>query len=267
MESAPTLSVVVVTYESAAFLPALAASLRPELEALPGGSEVVVVDNASRDDSARVAREAFPGAAVLVNGRNAGYGSAANRGWGATRAPRVLVMNPDVVVHPGALAALLRASGSFPEAAVIAPRLLNTDGSLQPSCRRFYTPATVLLQRTALGRLGLGRRAVRRHLMGDLDLSRSHQVDWVTGAVMLVHRGAVPEAGPFDPRFFLYFEDVDLCYRVRREGWITLYVPEAAMTHHHGRRSRAPSPWNADLRHHLVSYGRFLAKWGASPGV
>ncbi len=259
--AASLLTLILVTYDSARHLPALAASLAPELLLLPGAVEIVVVDNASQDDSVSLARALWPEAILLLNQVNVGYGRGANRGWQVSRGQYVLVMNPDVVVHEGSLSILLKSLQEHPDAGLVAPKLLNSDGSLQASCRRFYTFSTVLFQRTILGKWAPGRRGRNKHLMEDLDRSHIQEVDWVTGAVMLLPRDAVSETGPFDPRYFLYFEDVDLCYRLKRQGRPTLYVPDAVMTHHHGRASRRLSLFNPDLGHHLVSYGRFLVKW------
>jgi len=262
------LAVIVVTRDSARFLPGLRESLAEDLDAVPGGVEVVVVDNASSDGSAEAARSLFAGATVVENPGNTGYAAAVNQGWAATKAPAVLVLNPDVVVLPGAVRGLLAVLEARPRAGVAAPMLLNPDRSLQPSCRRFYTPGSLLAQRTPLGLLPPARRWRDHHLMADLDRSRPHEVDWVTGAAMLIRRSAVDGDGPFDPGYFLYFEDVDLCWRLSREGWTTVYVPASVMVHYHARHSSRMSLGNPYLRHHLASLARFLAKrWRAGGSV
>jgi GT2 family glycosyltransferase len=247
---------VIVTYNSRTFIGECLRSLREAGNV----SEILVVDNASTDGCAEVVSREYPEARLVVNEKNFGYARGVNRGLREARERYVLVLNPDVRLLPGSVEALWRAMESAPSVGIAAPKLLNPDGTLQYSCRRFYTFGTFLARRTFLRRLLPLRRVERRHLMMDEDHDRSMTVDWVIGGALLVRREAVEDVGPMDERFFLYFEDVDWCYRMSKRGWRVLYQPEAMMVHHH-RRESARSPMGRSLRTHIASSLRFYEKW------
>ncbi|MBA4377126.1 MAG: hypothetical protein C0395_00405 [Gemmatimonas sp.] len=222
---------------------------------------VTVVDNASTDPGLAAVREAHPGVRWLVNARNEGYARGCNRGLRAADADFTLLLNPDVVVQPGAIDALLRAAEAHPRAGLLGPQLLNEDGTIQESCRRFYTLGTLLMRRTVLGRLAPNSRAVARHLMRDFDHLATRPVDWVIGGCVLVRREAVARVGAMDERFFLYFEDVDWCYRMGQAGYDVLYVAESRFVHRH-RRDSARGPMRRSFWLHLTSLISFYEKWG-----
>jgi len=249
-------SVVIITYNSSAYIRDCLRSLR-EAACV---REVLVVDNASTDGSAELVARDFPEVRLLTNEKNVGYARGVNRGLRESREPFVLVLNPDVRVHPGAIESLWRRMEADPSIGIVGPKLLNPDGTLQHSCRRFYTLGTFIARRTFLRRvLPLGG-IERRHLMVDEDHDAAMTVDWLIGAAMLVRREAADEVGPMDERFFLYFEDVDWCYRMSKRGWRVLYLPEAVMVHHH-RRESARRPLGRTLRTHIASSLRFYEKW------
>lgn len=233
-QNKPEISVAVVAYNSARWLPDCLSSLKNA-----GGEfavEVLVVDNASRDGSADLVRREFPTVKLLVNRRNLGYARAVNQAARHTSGRYLLILNPDVVVNPGALEELRDHLERETDVALVAPRLLNPDGSLQYSCRRHYTWGTYLLRRAPLRHLLPHHTLVRRHLMMDWDHEQTREVDWVLGAAMMMRRDALGEE-IMDERYFLYFEDVDLCLRLQRQGWKVVYHPGATMTHVHRRES------------------------------
>ncbi len=259
MDSGPNLSAIVVAHNSGPELRRCLDSVRRE--ALREGitAELLVVDNASVDGCAD--SPLGDGVSVLKNPSNRGFGAAANQGFRAARGERVLLLNPDARLAEGALGHLMRALDEDPDAALVAPTLRLPDGSRQESPRRFYDLSAVLAQRTPWGATSAGRRARNHHLMDDVDLSGSLAVDWVTGAAMLLDRDAVTERGPFDERFFLYFEDVDLCRRLAGVGRSVRFVPEAVVDHDFRRGSRRHVPWNPLLWHHLVSGLLYAGRW------
>ena len=251
----PEISIVIVSYRTPEHL-------RRCLEVLAGdpvrrSREVLVVDNDSGDESVEVARS-FEGVRVIETGENLGFAGGVNRGLAESAGRFITVMNPDVEVRPGALDALADFLETHPEAGLAAPKLLNPDGTLQHSCRRFYTLTTLLLRRTFLGRLFPGAAPLRRHLMLDYDHDTPRAVDWVAGAMMTVRREALDDVGPMDDRYFLYFEDVDWCTRMQARGWSVHYVPEATVIHHWQRASRNFGP---AARRHLRSGLRFFDRW------
>ncbi len=206
-------------------------------------------------------REQFPACTWLLNEENRGYARGCNQGLAAVAAEYTLILNPDIVVLPGALDALVALADARPRAGIIGPQLLNDDGSIQESCRRFYTFKTLVLRRTVLGRIFPRSRTVARHLMRDFDHRAERPVDWVLGGCMLVRREALTRCGPMDERFFLYFEDVDWCTRMWRCGFEVLYTPAARFVHRH-RRASARGPLTRSFWLHLTSLVSFYEKWG-----
>lgn len=223
--------------------------------------QIVVVDNASDDPGLADVHRRYPECHWLLNTENVGYARGCNQGMAEVEAEYYLILNPDIVVQPGALDRLLAFADSHPRAGMVGPQLLNTDGSLQHSCRRFYTFRTLLLRRTFLGRIFPDSETVRRHLMADFDHQSSRPVDWVLGGCLLVRASAMARTGPMDERFFLYFEDVDWCYRMWQAGFEVLYTPEARFVHRH-RRQSAQRRFSRSFWLHLGSLISFYEKWG-----
>jgi len=256
------LSVVVVSFNSAEYLPACLGSLQqsPRWEET---LELFVVDNASTDGSADLVARDFPRACLLRNTENVGYARAVNQAWRQATGDALLVLNPDIVVRGDALAVLRGHLASHPDVGLVAPRLLNPDGTLQYSCRRHYTLATYLLRRTPLSRLFPDHPIVRRHLMADWHHAELREVDWALGAALMMPRTALG-ATVMDERYFIYFEDVDLCVRLRRQGWRIVYHPAAVMVHHH-RRASADGGWNRRKYEHLKSWIKFNLKHAGRP--
>lgn len=224
------------------------------------GLEVLVVDNDSGELAPGYVPSEFPWARLIAQDANVGYSRAVNLGIDEATGEYYLVLNPDIIVRPGALEALLESAARHPEAGIVAPKLLNPDGTLQHSCRRFYDLQTFLYRRTFIGKLRPESDVLRRHLMLDFDHLTPRVVDWVLGGAMLVRKTAVDEVGGMDERFFLYFEDVDWCYRMHRRGWRVLYEPTGEMEHHH-RRESAKKPLGKSFFSHLMSVVRFYEKW------
>lgn len=249
-------TVVIVHYRTPDLLDRCLESLAPYRAR---GVEVLVVDNASSELAPR-GLEALDGVTLLAQGKNLGYSKAVNLGLARTRGRYCVVLNPDIVVEPGSLEALLETAAAHPEAGIVAPMLKNPDGSLQHSCRRFYDFETFLYRRTPLGRLRPNAKALRDHLMLDYDHAETRVVDWVLGGAMIVRMQAVEEVGGMDERFFLYFEDVDWCYQMHRRGWRVIYEPGAVMIHDH-RRESARRPLGRSFFAHLSSVLRFYEKW------
>jgi GT2 family glycosyltransferase len=204
--------------------------------------EVIVADNASNDRSVMMIREEFPQAQLLVHTHNLGFGRGNNAAVPATRGRYVLFLNSDTVVMDCALDALITFGDARPDAGIVGPKLLNEDGSLQYSCRHFPNLGTGFFRNTPLGRLFPTNRFTRDYLMRDWDHASVRDVDWVSGAALLIRRDALERTGGFDESFYMYCEDVDLCYRVHEAGWRVVYYPGAQIRHIIGRSSdRVPT--------------------------
>jgi N-acetylglucosaminyl-diphospho-decaprenol L-rhamnosyltransferase len=212
-----------------------------------GVKDIVVVDNASTDDSRRLLAGLRPGVTWVDAGGNLGYGRAANRGATGSSA-HVLVCNPDLVVAPEAVRILAARLHSDDDLGIVGPRLHNRDGTIYPSARTFPD----LVDAMGHGLLGLvapHNPFTRRYRLLDWDHHDARRVDWVSGACLLVRRRAWEDVGGFDPSYFMYLEDVDLCWRAHRSGWDVLYEPAAEVTHAQGVSTRL-HPYRMLAVHH-----------------
>jgi len=225
----PPIAVAVVSWNTRELLRRCLESFAPEVDA--GRARVWVVDNGSSDGSVELVRERFGWAELIVPERNVGYGPAVNLVAERSAAEWVAPANADIEVRPGALEALLEAADGDLGAGAVAPRLIAPDGSAQHSVHHFPTlPFTALFN---LGVQRLDRRVGDRMcLEGYWEPTRPRRVDWALGAFLLVRRRAWDEIGGFEPRQWMYAEDLDLCWRLKRAGWATRYVPEARVLHH-----------------------------------
>jgi len=254
-----SVSVVLVTYESAEDLAACVGTL--PAAAGPHELEIVVVDNASRDASAEIARGL--GIKVLENPANLGLSRAIDRGAASTAAPWLLLVNPDTRLAPGSLARLLETAGADPTIGCVGPHLRNSDGSEYPTGRRF--PSIVVgAFHAALGTVWQGNPATRHYHMRDVDRSRPVQVDWVSGACMLLRRDAYEAAGRFDAGYFMYFEEMDFCLRLRRAGWRVVYDPGAEVTHILGGSTRS-APYRKVWNHHRSALRFYCRRYARDP--
>ncbi len=222
--------------------------------------QIIVIDNHSEDGSVEMVRGKFPEVQLLINETNVGYARAINQGIRIAEGEYLLLMNPDVQVKPGAIERMIQFMDENRQVGIVGGKLLNPDGTLQYSCRTFYTFGTLLLRRTPLRRLFPNSKTIRNHLMMDWDHASVREVDWVLGACMLVRRKALEDVGSMDERFFLYFEDVDWCYRMKKGGWKVCYFPYAEMIHQH-RRESARGLTHRTFFSHLRSMLHFFDKW------
>ena len=232
------LSVIIVNYKARDLLLECLGALAPDLAGIE--SEIVVVDNDSRDGAPAAVAARFPGVRVIANPENLGYGRAANQGIRATRGEFVVVMNPDCEPRPGAVRTLLDYLRAHPRVAIVGPALLRQDGGIEHSARGFPDHFTFLFNRySLLTRLFPNNRFSRRYLLSDWDHRSEREVDWLSGAFLLVRRAAIDQVGGFDEAFFMFNEDVDWCRRMKLAGWANVYVPDAQVVHHVGAsRSR-----------------------------
>ena len=261
MASDPDLTIITVSHDHWSDL---AAGLPTWLA--PGGrhsKELIVVDNACTDGTAARVREAAPEAIVIENRRPRGFAENCNLGIARSRGRHVLLLNPDVRVEGDALDRLVDFMDEHPEAGIAGPKLLNPDGSLQLSCRRFSTPFVFALRGLGLERLLENYGPQRDALMQDWAHDEVRDVDWVLGAALIVRRSAIEAVGRLDEGFFLYCEDQDWCYRMWTRGWKVFYVPGAVMIHVHHRQS-AQSLFSRWKWIHARSKLRMFRKQGIS---
>jgi hypothetical protein len=235
------LSIVIVSYNAAADLAACLASLRATPPSIT--HDIVLVDNASSDDSVAVAR-AVPGVQVVPLERNVGFSAANNVGIRATQSELVLLLNSDTIVPAGSIDALVTRLREVKEAGIAGPRLVDAEGRAELSFGRMISP------------LNEWRQKRRTRAFIDRETMREQAVDWVSGACLLVWRRDAEAAGLLDERFFLYTEDVDFCASIRKLGRKVLFTPVATITHLRGRSraSRPEASRQAYRRSHIAFY-------------
>lgn len=224
-------AVAIISYNTWEHLRACLATVTAETP-----SEIVVVDNASSDCSAAMVETQYPPVILQVNKTNVGYGAAANQAIARCRAKYILLLNPDTRLRPGTLAVLNRYLDQNPRAAIVGPRLVEEDGTLQASCYPFPTPLNTFFENSKTA-VFLGRR-IRRHVpvLRNLYLrtwahDQPKVVPWIKGAALAIRRTAFEAVRGFDESYFMYFEDADLCYRLKTAGWEVHFTPESTVVH------------------------------------
>jgi GT2 family glycosyltransferase len=243
---------VIVNHNTREHLRACLLSLQGEQPA-----QTVVVDNASTDGSAEMVAAEFP-LVDLIRAGNEGFGAGANRGVRAARHRHVLLLNSDTRVRPGALAALNEYLDRRPQVGLAGPRLVNPDGSLQPSIYPNPGPLAELMRWTSLARVATLAPSIRRAYLLDHPHDREVEVGWLVGAALAVRKGAFDQVGGFDEDFFMYSEEVDLAYRMQLAGWSVRFTPAAEVVHIGGASTAA---YRAEMMAQLYgSMARFYRK-------
>jgi GT2 family glycosyltransferase len=226
------LSIVVVSWNTRDLLRDCLASVQARLG--PLDAEVIVVDNASGDDTAEMVRREFPTVHLVANADNRGFAAANNQGLAIARGRYVLLLNPDTVVLDDVLAGAVEHADRHPDVAVVGCQVMESETALQRTCFRFPSPWHTFLYATGLARLRPRSRLAGREWYGDWDRATARDVDVVSGMFMLVRRSAIDEVGPMDESYFVYAEETDWCYRFRRAGWRCAFAPVGRILHVHG---------------------------------
>lgn len=204
--------------------------------------EVIVVDNASTDGSSQMVREQFSDVILIENTQNRGFAAANNQAIVRAKGQFILLLNSDTVVLDNALCKTLEFARQHPEAGVVGCRVLNADGTLQPSCFMYPSVLNLLLLTTYLSRLFKQHRFFGRERMTWWDRSDEREVEVVTGCFMLIRRETMERVGLLDEDYFMYGEETDWCYRVHLAGWKLLFTPRAEIIHLGGASSKKVRP-------------------------
>jgi hypothetical protein len=227
------LSIVIVSYNGRDYLRSCLRSLLEHTRGLE--YEVVVVDNASQDGSADMVAADFPSVRLLRRPSNAGLSTALNQGIRLSGGEMTVLLNPDVELRDNPFQAMAQYLRDHPEVGILGPRILDDDGSLQLSCRRFPTFSVVFFNRySLLTRLFPRNPFSTRYLMTHFDHGGTAEVEWLSLACWMAPRRLFDEVGFLDEGYFLYNEDVDFCQRVHRAGRKVVYFPEVSVVHHIG---------------------------------
>lgn len=254
------LSIVVLSWNTEDLLRACLESLariEPGLDV-----ETVVVDNASTDGSAAMVRERFPACRLIVNARNLGYAEGNDVGIRAARGRHVFLLNSDTEVLPDAPRRLVEYLDAHPDCGAVGAKLLNKDGTLQRACMRFPGFGVLVGFDTWFGKHGPLKRVIDRYFYRDFDHESSRDVDQPPAAALALPRAVLDRVGLLDPDLFLFFNDVDLCRRIRAKGYAIHYLAEARVVHHGGastaRYGDFALEWHKNrARYYQRAYGSF----------
>lgn len=242
----PEVSIIIVNWNTRQLLLDCLAALPAATAGIE--TEVWVVDNGSHDGSVAAVAAAFPDAFIIANPDNRGFAAANNQALRASSGRYVFLLNSDTVAQPGSITRLAQFLDTHPAVGVVGPRLLNADGSLQPSWALFPNLLTELT----------GKKIRWRWPYPTRDGTIAYATDWIDGAAMMLRREVVKQVGLLDESYFMYTEEVDWCYRIKRAGWPICYLPEASIVHLGGQSSKqAATRMKAEL---YFSKLRFFAK-------
>jgi GT2 family glycosyltransferase len=261
--TAPDVSIIIVSHNHR---PVIEKCL-DSLHALPDRAsfEVTLIDNTCADGTSEWTERHYPQVIVRRNTVCRGFAANVNAGVRQSKYSRyALLLNPDVICMPGLLDRLVAFLDAHPRAAIVAPQLYDPDGTVQPNVRRFPTPAALALRALRVDALWKSR-CVRRYLMHG-EKPESSEVDWVTGAALMARRSAIEAVGLLDESYFLYWEDLDWCYRMRQAGWSVHRVSEARALHIQAREG-VRRPFSRAGRSQVAGAFRFFCKYGWNPGT
>jgi len=201
--------------------------------------EVIVVDNDSKDHSQEMVKSNFPHVKLIENKRNLGFSHGCNQGIRESQGRYILLLNPDTELTPGGFKKMIDFMDSRPEIGICGPKMTDRNGNLQFSCRSFPSYLTAISSsQSVLNRIFPKNPLSRKYLLKDQDHSQIREVDWVSGSCLLVKREMLEKVGLLDQRFFMYVEDVDLCYRAKKTGFSVFYFPPVLVIHHIGKSTQ-----------------------------
>lgn len=233
------LSICIVSWNTETFLRGCLGSIYERTKGI--SYEIFVVDNASRDGSVEVVRKYFSDVRLIVNEQNRGFAAANNQAIHLARGRYVFFLNPDTVVQGNALNVMIQFMDEHPEAGAVGCKLLNADGSVQHSTKRRLTLSITLYDNTILGMLPFFKGRLKNYKMKSFSFDRVEEVDAVSGAALLVRKSILDEVGPMDEGYFMFFEEMDLCRRIKIKGYPIYFIPSAVITHI-GGASRHQNP-------------------------
>ncbi|HDZ10795.1 MAG TPA: glycosyltransferase, partial [Bacteroidetes bacterium] len=230
------ISIIIVNFNVRDFLAQTLRSVKKATRSI--SSQIIVVDNHSSDGSSEIVEKNFPGVVLLKNTENIGFARANNQALKIARGKYLVLLNPDTIVQEDTFETLIRFFDTHPEAGMAGCRILNPDGTLQLACRRsFPTPWVAFTKLVGLDGFFPKSRLFGRYNLTYLDPNRPAEVDAISGSFMMVRREVYEQVGALDERFFMYGEDLDWCFRIKKAGWQIYYVPKTQIIHYKGASS------------------------------
>lgn len=274
LQSIKDLSIILINYKTPSLLKQCIKSIQKNSPKLD--YEIIVVDNNSNDGTVEMIEESFMynyknekinNIELILNNQNLGFPKAVNQAVKKSRGRYILLLNPDITILENSLEQMIDYMEKNTQIAVIGPKLINPNGTIQESCfSRFTTLQIVLYRRTWLGKSKRGQKTLSNFTMKSWDHSCSREVAWILGSCMLVRKAAIENVGIMDERFFMYLEDVDWCRRFWKAGYKVLYYPDVKMVHYYARASASESGlfkaiFNKQTRIHINSAIKFFIKY------
>jgi GT2 family glycosyltransferase len=239
VEQVMKLSIVIVSWNTRELLRTCLNTVRAEMDdasnLLANDTEVFLVDNDSKDASAQMVADDFPWVRLIANKDNLGFAKANNQAINICTGRLILLLNPDTEVKPGALKTLIDFLDAHPKAGIVAPQLINTDGSVQRSCRAFPTFNGMVYELMGLSKIFPDQPRFREYKMLDWNHDDEREVDQPEGACLMLKREVIEQVGTLDEGFWMLFEEVDWCYRIKQQGWQIWFTPRAKVVHHYGQ--------------------------------
>lgn len=234
------LSIIIVNFNVKEFLQNLLNSIQRSSYKVT--REIIVIDNASDDGSVEILKDKYPYVHLIANKKNLGFGAANNLGLKIATGKYILLINPDTIVQEDTFEKLISFFEKTPEAGLAGCKVLNSDGTLQLACRRsFPGPWTSFCKVTGLSSLFPNSRLFAKYNLTYLDENKTYEVDAISGAFMMMKKDVYEKVGGFDPQFFMYGEDLDLCYRIQKAGFKVYYVHNTQIIHYKGESTKRSS--------------------------
>lgn len=252
-------SVIIVSYNTRKIL----GKCLQELLANSGEErmEIFVVDNASADGSAEMVQRDFPEVELITNHENKGFAAANNQAWEKSTGEFILLLNPDAYIKQDAVVSVRRFLEAHPQCGLCGGRLINLDGDLDPSARRFPNSWYKLLTVTGISARFPESNLFNRYNFGGFDHNHPVEVDWVPGTFTMYRRELLEQTGLFDERFYIYYEETDLCLTAKRNGWQVWFTPDAEVVHIGGACSKTRTDKDYDPAASQVLIFRMRSEW------
>lgn len=228
------LTIIIVNYNTQHLLSRCLDAVADNLKQISG--KIIVVDNCSKDDSINYIRQHFNDVQLITNDKNIGFGRANNQAIDEIEGEYVLLLNTDAFLSANTISDTILYMDANPKIGILGVRLTGQDGELQPSCRYFPTLSNIFLIKTGLNKLFTQVQLVDNK---NWDAAQTQECDWVPGCYYLVRKSVIDQIGLFDPRYFMYYEEVDHCLRAKNAGWKVLYYADTAVIHLGGESAKS----------------------------
>ena len=228
--------------------------------------EIIVVDSEAKEKTRDFIKEKYPEVKIIPFIKNLGYSKIVNAGIKESAGKYILILNADIIVLKNAIQEMMDCLEKNPKVGILGPQLLDFTDNIQESCFANPTIPAILARRTFFGKIKWGKKALNRFTIKDWDRKSTKDVDWVQGSAMMIRKKALDEVGLWDERFFMYFEDADLCRRFWQRGLKVLYLPSARMVHYYHRSSKKfgailDAIFNKQTRIHIISAIKYFLKY------